>query len=139
PRPRLDMPPRDAGAELLDPPPLLARRPDLVSGGAQDPPRNSLALNPLVSVNTLLGHKNRAFLTSRKTHIPTAEALELELAFLEYFLKSKPPTPEPRWNSAFRPATGQRGMVSTAHPLATQVGLEILEAGGNAFDAAVAV
>jgi gamma-glutamyltranspeptidase/glutathione hydrolase len=40
---------------------------------------------------------------------------------------------------ASRLAVGTRGMVSSAHPLATQAGLEILEAGGNAFDAAVAV
>lgn len=42
-------------------------------------------------------------------------------------------------NTASRPAVGKQGMISSAHPLATQVGLEILEAGGNAFDAAVAV
>ena len=42
-------------------------------------------------------------------------------------------------NTADRPAVGTAGMISTAHPLATQAGWEILRAGGNAFDATVAV
>ena len=77
----------DAGDDLVDFHALMAPRPVLVSGGTEDPPHNWQALNHLVAVNELLGHKQRVAMTARAGHIPTAEALELELTFLEYWLK----------------------------------------------------
>lgn len=44
-----------------------------------------------------------------------------------------------RYKHVFAPVTGRHGMASTQNKLATQVGIDVLQAGGNAVDAAVAV
>jgi hypothetical protein len=79
----------DSGDDLVDLHALMAPRPLLVSGGTEDPPRNWRALNHLAEVNRVLGFENRAAMTARSGHIPTAEALELELNFLEFWLKTE--------------------------------------------------
>ena len=58
------------------------------------------------------------------------------------FVARKPRARGPMTDIAFRsrrsPVYGRRGMVATSQPLAVAAGLEVLAAGGNAADAAVA-
>lgn len=65
---------------------LMAPRPFLVSGGAEDPVKRWIPLNHAVAVNKLLGYKNRVAMTNRKTHTPNPESNESAYLFLEYFL-----------------------------------------------------
>ncbi|AMV26970.1 Acetyl xylan esterase (AXE1) [Gemmata sp. SH-PL17] len=73
--------------DLTDLHALLAPRPFLVSGGAEDPPERWKALNHSVAVNKLLGAENRVAMTNRKEHSPNAESNELLYAFFEWALK----------------------------------------------------
>ena len=68
---------------------LMAPRPFLVSGGAEDPPERWKALNHSVAVNRLLGYENRVAMTNRKMHSPNEESNEQMYVFFEHFLKSK--------------------------------------------------
>lgn len=65
---------------------LMAPRPFLVSGGAQDPLSNWRALNRVNEVYGLLGAERRIGLTSRPDHPPTATANEQMYAFFDRFL-----------------------------------------------------
>ena len=66
---------------------LMAPRPFLVSGGAEDPEERWLALNHTLAVNKLLGYQNRVAMTNRPEHAPNAESNEQMYSFFEYFLK----------------------------------------------------
>jgi len=65
---------------------LIAPRPFLVSGGAEDPPSRWIALNHAVAVNQLLGQTNRVGMTHRRDHTPTEESNEQLYTFFEHFL-----------------------------------------------------
>ena len=62
---------------------LMAPRPFLISGGAEDPPARWKALNHSIAVNKLLGAESRVAMTNRKTHAPTPESNELLYLFFE--------------------------------------------------------
>ncbi len=68
---------------------LMAPRPFLVSGGAEDRPERWKALNHTIAVNKLLGFPNRVGMTNRKGHGPTEKSNEQIYKFFEHFLKPK--------------------------------------------------
>lgn len=78
---------REAGLDLTDLHALMAPRPFLVSGGAEDRLERWPVLNHAIAVNRLLGFENRVALTTRPAHDPTPESNEQMCRFFEMFLK----------------------------------------------------
>jgi hypothetical protein len=76
----------ETGHDLTEVHALIAPRPFLVSGGAEDPPMRWVALNHLRAVNRVIGFTNRVAMTNRSTHDPTAESNEQLCQFFEMFL-----------------------------------------------------
>jgi len=81
----------ETGRDLHELHALMAPRPFLVSGGAEDPPKRWQPLNHTIAVNSLLGHKNRVAMTNRDTHAPTKESNAQIYTFFEHCLKADGP------------------------------------------------
>jgi dienelactone hydrolase len=77
---------RSAGRDLHELHALMAPRPFLVSGGAEDPPERWIPLNHSIAVNQLLGQSNRVAMTNRPDHAPNDESNAQIYAFFEHFL-----------------------------------------------------
>jgi dienelactone hydrolase len=77
----------ETGRDLHELHALIAPRPFLVSGGAEDPPSRWVALNHALAVNALLGQTNRVAMTNRDGHTPTETSNALLYAFFERFLR----------------------------------------------------
>lgn len=77
---------RAAGRDLQEIHALLAPRPFLVSGGAEDPAARWEALRHLAAINDLLGYTNRVAMTHRPQHDPDEAANAVVYAFFERFL-----------------------------------------------------
>jgi hypothetical protein len=77
----------ETGHDLHELHALMAPRPFLVSGGAEDGAQRWRALNHACAVNRLLGFENRVGMTNRDGHDPTEESNEQMYLFFEYFLR----------------------------------------------------
>jgi hypothetical protein len=78
----------ESGHDLTEVLALMAPRPFLVSGGAEDQPERWTALNRVNEVYQLLGKTNRVAMSARPAHDPTPESNEQIYRFFEYFLGS---------------------------------------------------
>ena len=78
-----------AGHDLHELHALMAPRPFLVSGGAEDPPARWPVLTHSMAVNQLLGYTDRVAMTNRPKHDPTADSNAILYRFLEHFLGQK--------------------------------------------------
>lgn len=78
---------RKEGRDLHELHALMAPRPFLVSGGAEDPENRWEPLNRTIEVYELLGVKNRVGMTNRPSHSQTPESNEQIYSFLQYFLQ----------------------------------------------------
>ncbi|MEO5996624.1 MAG: prolyl oligopeptidase family serine peptidase [Chitinophagaceae bacterium] len=76
-----------SGFDLQELHALMAPRPFLVSGGAEDTPKRWVPLNHTIAVNHLLGFENRVAMTNRPAHSPTFVSNGQAYLFFEYFLK----------------------------------------------------
>jgi glycerophosphoryl diester phosphodiesterase len=79
---------REQGRDLHELHALMAPRPFLVSGGAEDFRARWIPLNHALSVNDFLGTPNRVAMTNRPAHAPNPESNAQIYAFFEHILKS---------------------------------------------------
>ena len=77
----------ERGHDLQELHALMAPRPFLVSGGAEDPPKRWLTLKHAIAVNKLLGCQDRVAMTNRVDHSPNEASNEAIYRFFEHWLK----------------------------------------------------